>query len=121
MPELDEFDDKIARVTPLGLSPVTDAQAMSALNQRVLDMMTNKVSTLGSDVADLAQERTDLKAEVARWEQAYITLFKVNEQHIEKIERLRSALLMIEAQKSGPYQNLYNNIRSITRAALEME
>ena len=107
MPELDEFDDKIARVTPLGLSPVTDAQAMSALNQRVLDMMTNKVESLGREIDNLKS--------------THASLYATNEQHIEKIERLRSALLMIEAQKSGPYQNLCNNIRCIARAALEME
>ena len=107
MPELDEFDDKIARVTPLGLSPVTDAQAMSALNQRVLDMMTARVESLGREIENLKN--------------THASLYATNERHVEQIESLRAALSMIAEQKSGSYQNLYNNIRAIARAALEME
>jgi len=48
--ELDEFDEKIARVTPLGLS---DVSAMSALNQRVIDMLQLKVIAQSEEIAAL--------------------------------------------------------------------
>jgi len=105
--ELDELDNElnhIVRVTPLGLS---DVSAMTAFNQRVLDMMTNKVVSQST--------------EVETWKVAYTTLFKVNEQHIEKIEWLQSALQTILDQDCGKYLDLYNRIRAIARAALEME
>jgi hypothetical protein len=102
-----ELDDEpgIARVTPLGLEPLTDAQAMADLNGRVLDMMTSKVSSQGD--------------EVARWQDAYARLFEVNEMHVAKMSVYRLALEDILRDNVGPYRDSMNRVRKIARCTLE--
>ena len=104
MSEIDE-DPGFARVTPLGLEPVTDAQAMASLNQRVLNMMTDKV---------VSQDD-----EVAIWKDAYIRLFEANELHLVKMEVYRFALEDILRDNTGPYRDSMNRIRKLARRVLD--
>ena len=76
--ELDEDPGTIARVTPLGLEPVTDAAYMTALNQRVLDMLTAKV--------------TSQAAEIDRWADGFERVFAQGELRLERIKKLEAAL-----------------------------
>ena len=82
--KLDDLD-KIARVTPLGLTPVTDAQAMAALNGRVMNMLSAKVSTLATEAAEVTRE-------VARWEAAYSKVFAALENAWARIAYLEAQL-----------------------------
>jgi hypothetical protein len=73
MPELD----------PL---PVTPANTMAALNQRVMDMLTDKIKSQA--------------AEVARWKDHYSFVIESNERHIKRIAVLEAVLgHMLEVTK----------------------
>ena len=112
MPELDEDPGTIARVTPLGLEPVTDAAYMTALNQRVLDMLTAKV--------------TSQAAELSRWIDGFERVFAQGERRLERIEKMEAALTncvtMLEAYMvhyDGSPAAKSSTLLQVCRAALE--
>ena len=110
MPELGP--DPTYTLHPDGIAPVTDAAYMTAINQRVLDMLTAKV--------------TSQAAEIDRWADGFERVFAQGELRLERIAVLEAALTncvtMLEAYMvhyDGSPAAKSSTLLQACRAALE--
>ena len=97
--------DSIARVTPLGLEPITAPDQMAHIT--------------GEINRRLSERNQAQRAEIDRWAQAFERVFEENERNAARVEELEAALTKIVQDNTGPYRDSMTRCRKLARAALE--